>query len=275
MTKQWRLFWLLTLFLLWLFCSGTAQAETLSKRLSHFPDWQGRPIVQAAKHNDLEYPDWFDGDWLVTSTLVDMVAPLAPDLVSPGFESNRQFLNQPITFPVKFVPAEPTLVQSFLHPILNNRPKPVVSDRAFNGMNLAKAYLGDAAVLTVKVDPTNPNRQITLFQNDRELVSTVTARLTESPDPDQFNTTEFFQQEFLGAPQIYFNEVENTTAYTHQEDGADSNRPEIIADQVTAVYLSPQDPDYFKAIDPENLLSDPHPVALYRYRLEFRRLEQG
>jgi hypothetical protein len=34
----------------------------------------------------------------------------------------------------------------------------------------------------------------------------------------------------------------------------------MVADQMTAVYLSPQDPDFFK--------SGNQPVALYRYRLE-------
>ena len=38
-------------------------------------------------------------------------------------------------------------------------------------MSLAKAYLGDRSILAVKVDPTNPNRQITLLRDERELVS--------------------------------------------------------------------------------------------------------
>jgi hypothetical protein len=51
------------------------------------------------------------------------------------------------------------------------------------------------------------------------------------------------------------------------------DRPAIIAEQVTAIYLSPQDPNYFEAIDPESLFGQPRPVALYRYRLEFRKTE--
>lgn len=273
MKKNWRLFWVLALLLLWLFCSGTAQAETLSERLMNFPDWHGRPLTQVTK-DDLEYPEWFGGDWTVTTTLVDMAAPLAPELTTPGYEGNRQFLNQPVTFQVRFVETEPTLIQSFLQPLFSDRPKLVVSDRAYNGMSLAKAYLGDRAVLAVKVDPTNPNRQITLFRDDRELVSTVTARAIESPNENLFVTSELFQQEFLGAPEIYFNEVENTTAYIRQSvdlSNLDSTEPLITADQVTAVYLSPQDPDYFKAIDRNSLFGDPRPVALYRYKMEFRK----
>ncbi|MEL6327067.1 MAG: DUF6816 family protein, partial [Cyanobacteria bacterium J06626_23] len=39
--------------------------------------------------------------------------------------------------------------------------------------------------------------------------------------------------------------------------------PAITADQITAIYLSPRDPDYFKAFN--------KPVALYRYRLTFEK----
>ncbi len=99
-----------------------------------------------------------------------------------------------------------------------------------------------------------------MLRGDRQLISTVTGRAIESftgaVSGDRFLTTEVFQQEFRGTPQLYFNEVETTTAYQHQ-----AGEPAIIADQVTAIYLSPQDPDYFKAGD--------RPVALYRYRLEF------
>jgi hypothetical protein len=274
MKRQWRLFWLLTLLLLWLFCSGTAQAGELSDRLAQFPDWHEKPLAQPTKGSDLLYPDWFAGDWMVTTTLLDMVAPLAPDIVTPGFEGNRRFLNQPVTFPVRFVEHPAPRIQSLLQPLLRHQPPHhIVSDRAFNGESLSKAYLGDRAILAVKVDPMNPNRQITLFRSDRQLVSTVTARATETPDPEQFITTEVFQQEFLGTPELYFNEVENTTAYRHQpvdSPNTSDDAPEIVADQVTAVYLSPQDPDYFEAIDPQSLFG-PRPVALYRYRLEFRR----
>jgi hypothetical protein len=166
--------------------------------------------------------------------------------------------------------------------VFSPREKQIVSDRAYNGMSLAKAYLGDRAVLAVKVDPSNPNRQITLLRSEspelpfseRQLVSTVTARAIESPDRDRFLTSEIFAQEFRGTPQLYFNEVENTTAYQHYSSNPGelekSAKPPIAADQVTAIYLSPQDPDYFKTIPDGNFLGEPQPVALYRYRLEFQ-----
>jgi hypothetical protein len=247
---KWRWFWIVGLLALWLLCSGTAGfdsaiAGALEKRLAQFPDWQSQPPVQVAK-GDLIYPDWFAGDWQVTTTLTEMVAPFAPEVVTPGFESNRQFMDQPIAFPVRFVKSG----------------RGIVSDRAFNGMSLAKAYLGDRAVRAVKVDPKNPNKQVTLLRDERELASTVTARATES-EVDRFITSELFQQEFRSVSQLYFNAVENTTAYAKQSEGEMA----IVADQVTAIYLSPQDPDYFKT----QSQGIARPVALYRYRMEFSR----
>ena len=245
----------LLLTIVWLFLSASAQAETLTDRVAAFPDWQSKPTVQAAQ-GDLAYPAWLAGTWHVKSTLVDLVAPFAPDLTTPGFESNRAYLNQPIGFDVRFVrqPVVKTAIAKALKALQSKSGETeVVADRAFNGLNLAKAYLGDRAVLAVKVDPSSPNRQITLLRGDRQLVSIVNARAVEMPTPDQFITTEIFQQVFRGTSQPYLNQVETTTAYRH---GAT-----IEANQITAVYLSPQDPDYFKAGET--------PVALYRYRLEF------
>lgn len=257
-----RWLWLVMLLLVWLLCSGEAWAGELRDRLGQFPNWHTKPPVQPAT-GDLIYPIWFLGTWNVSTTLVDLAAPLAPDIITPGFESNRDYLNQPIPFQARFVEQRPATRASLLP--LERSPRhqadpAVIADRAFNGRNLAKAYLGDRAVQNVKVDPENPNRQITLLKGDRQLVSTVVARATEADQPDAFTTSEVFQQEFRGAPQVYFNTVETTTVYQRQV-APESDQATIVADQVTAIYLSPQDPDYFKAGD--------RPVALYRYRLDF------
>ena len=242
--------------IVWLLWSAPAQAETLAERVAAFPDWQSKPTVQAAE-GDLAYPTWLAGTWHVKSMLVDLVAPFAPDLVTPGFESNRDYLDQPVDFDVRFVRQKVLSKNVMTNALKSLQSKSdqteVIADRAFNGLNLAKAYLGDRAVLAVKVDPSSPNRQITLLRGDRQLVSIVNARAVETPASDQFITTEIFQQVFRGTSQPYLNQVETTTAYRRGVA--------IEADQITAVYLSPQDPSYFK--------SGETPVALYRYRLEF------
>ncbi len=248
-----KIIWVSLLILVWLLCSGEAMASPLAERVATFPNWSAKPPVQPAE-GDLVYPAWMDGAWRMTSTLLAMQAPLAPEVITPGYEGNRQFLDVPIAADIRFQKAR-VAQGKFLNRPLRNK-EGVVSDRAFNGLSLARAYMGDDWVKAVKVDPDNPNRQITFLKDQQQLVSTVTGRAVEQPDSNTFITTEVFQQFFRGGrPSVYLNEVENTTAYHYQND-------HIVADQITAVYLSPKDPNYFKAID--------RPVALYRYALDLR-----
>ncbi|MBD2578089.1 hypothetical protein H6G50_10445 [Oscillatoria sp. FACHB-1406] len=231
---------------LWLglgFCgSPEALAGRLGERVAAFPQWHGKPPVAPAK-GDLVYPDWMAGNWQVTETLEEMVAPFAPDLVTPGFEGNRRYLKEAIAFPVRF----------------NRSSTGIIADRAFNSLNIGNAYLGEGAVRSVKVDPDNPNRQITQLREGGEFVSVITKRGKEIPAKERFITTEVSQQIFRSPTQLYLNEVETTTQYQHSE------RDRISAEQMTAIYLSPRDPDYFKAGNA--------PIALYRYHLELSKLQ--
>jgi hypothetical protein len=252
--------WLTLLALVWLLCSGNADAGPLSDRLAAFPNWTTKPPTQVA-NGDLVYPDWMAGTWKLTSVLVDLSAPLAPDITTPGFESNESLLNQPITCEVRFEPRMTSYTRSFLlQPRLAQEE--IVADRAFNGLSFAEAYLGKQAVKAVKVDPDNPNRQVIFLQGDRQLESTITNRAWEIPSAHEFVTSEIFQQVFRGTAQPYINEVETTTAYSLRDVENDSL---VTADQVTAVYLSPQDPTYFKTGN--------KPVALYRYELTLEAIE--
>ncbi len=224
----------LLLILLLSLLAPPAWAGPLQDRIAQYPNWTTSPPVRPA-YGDLAYPAWFAGNWQATTTLIDLTAP-QPNVTSPGFESNRQSLNQPIDFAVRFIP---------------DAKGNIVSDRAYNGLNIGRAYLGESSVLRVEVDPQNPNKQATILANDRQLISIVNGRRTESTD-NSFITTEVFQQIFRGTSQPYLNSVETTTSY-HQDGD------QIKADQITAIYLSPKDADYFKAIG--------KPVALYRYEL--------
>lgn len=242
--------------------TNSAFAGVLADRITTFPEWQGKPNLPSAT-GDLIYPEWLAGTWSMTSTLVEQVAPLAPEVVSPGFEGNQKYLNQPISSLVRFVVANslPRTRQPLdLVPLSALSNPGIVADRAFNGLNLARAYLGEQAVIDVKFDPAFPNRQITELAQGRQLISVVTARASEAPDVDHFIATELFQQVFRGNSTPYVNQVETTTAY-ERLPSISGSKPAIEADQITAIYLSPQDPQYFKA--------QGRPVALYRYRLEF------
>jgi hypothetical protein len=253
---------------IWVFCVsgaliftpiGAVHAGALQERLDQFPNWRSPPTLQVAK-GDLHYPDWMAGDWQVTSTLVDLVAPLAPDFITPGFAANQKTLQQPVTFAVRFGPgvvqSEPT-PSSFPVATVRTITPGIVADRAYNGMNLATALLGKDALQSIKADPRSPNRQVAVFQNGQRLLTQVSHRWVEMPSPHHFVSSELYQQTFRSNTQIYLNRVENTIAYQRIV----SAPPLIEANQVTAIYLSPQDPDYWKARD--------RPVALYRYRMRF------
>jgi hypothetical protein len=236
-----KYFWALIVLIFIIICLyiPPALAASLEERIEQFPNWVDRPTTKPAK-GDLYYPDWMEGKWQVTSTLIAQYAPLAPAIITPGYRENDEYLDQPIEFVVNFLRREPD--REF-----------IISDRAYNGLSIATAYLGKDTIVSVKVDPDNPNRQITKLNNNKQLISTVTDRASETIDRDRFIATEITQQIFRNDPEIYLNTVETTTYYRK----IDSNN--IVADQITAIYLSPKDPNYFKAKN--------SPVVLYRYNL--------
>lgn len=245
---------------------GVAHAGPLQTRLEQFPDWRSPPYLEPAR-GDLYYPAWMAGQWQVTSTLIDLAAPLAPTVTSPGFNASRKMLQQPVTFPAQFVPEQLRIVplpgrrSPFPVGAVTPRTPGIVADRAYNGMNLAEATLGKKIVQSINVDPRSANRQVIIFKNGQSLTTEIGDRGFETPSDREFVSSELYLQVFRSAAQIYFNRVENTIAY--RLDALDPTQVE--ADQVTAIYLSPQDPNYFKARD--------CPVALYRYRLRFNRLK--
>lgn len=240
--------------ILWCAMIAPLQAQTLSDRLAQFPHWSSAPRLGSVQE-DLLYPAWMAGTWQVSSTLEAMEAPLAPEVITPGFGGNRRYLHQPLTFSVRFVPVQRPQRNSW--PLKALGEKSIVADRQFNGENILKAYVGQDSPLKVRVDRQRPNQQTTLLPDGRQLISVVTARGSEWVGDRRFIGSELVTQFFRTTPEIYLNGVETTTAYDYQSPD------EITATQLTAVYLSPQDPDYFTVGD--------RPVALYRYGLTLRR----
>ncbi len=234
-----------------------AMAGPLQTRIEQFPDWHSPPHLPAAR-GELYYPDWLAGKWLVTSTLVDAAAPLAPKIVTPGFKSSQAQLNQPITFPVRFKPASTVPEPSWLNPLpVTQSVEGIVADRIYNSIGLTEAVMGKDVLEMIEIDAQRPNRQVARFSNGQQLTTEVSNRATEMSAEHEFVSSELYLQEFSGPTQIFFNRVENTVSYRLV-----STKPlRIKADQMTAIYLSPQDPDYFKAWQ--------QPVALYRYRMNF------
>ncbi|WP_428010206.1 DUF6816 family protein [Baaleninema sp.] len=244
-------------------------AGVLSDRAAAFPHWQEKPPVRPVR-GDLGYPPWMEGTWNVTSTLVDAVAPLAPEIVTPGYEVNRRYLDRSLNFQVRFQPQSPSEAKSTgkstekstqTSASESDGRSRIVADRAFNGESIARAYLGSERDVSVRVDPDDPNRQITRIPPNRKLVSVVRGRSSERPTPDRFVATEVSYQVFRTKSQIYLNEVETTTVYDRKSP------TRLEGNQMTAIYLSPKDPNYFRA--------NGRPVALYRYRLQLERETGG
>ncbi|MDJ0731917.1 MAG: hypothetical protein QNJ33_18200 [Crocosphaera sp.] len=243
---------LLLNFLLLFACPQSIQAGEIADRLAAYPHWNGKPNI-SQPDNDLIYPQWMSGTWTATSILREQIAPLAPEIVTPGFEKNKKYLNKRFTFQVRFKPQKLSNPSILSLSSLSLKKNLIVADRAFNGENIAKAYLGDDQVLSVKLSSDNPNRQITFLSQNNQLISTVTGRGQETPNLHEFLTIEMTQQLFQRPSSIYLNEVETTTDYQLIDPNT------VEAKQVTAIYLSPKDPDYFKAIE--------RPVAVYKYDL--------
>jgi hypothetical protein len=228
-----------------------AMATSLPQRIAKFPQWS--LATDLVREGDLTYPDWFAGEWTATSILREQVAPLAPDVVTPGFERNKVNIDRPYSFQVRFGSATNTVAPGIT--VAADRSTVITSDRTFNGEQIANAYLGANAVKSIQTINQPRVVQITQLQNGTELRSTVSGYLSESIGVDRFATTEIDQQVFQGKT-TYLNTVETSTNY-HLV-----SQRHIVAEQVTAIYLSPQDPDYFKALQ--------SPVALYRYTLELK-----
>ncbi|NJN24303.1 MAG: hypothetical protein HC810_07855 [Acaryochloridaceae cyanobacterium RL_2_7] len=232
-------------------------AGDLSDRLQEFPHWQSPPKGTVAK-GELIYPDWFEGSWRATSILREAIAPLAPEIITPGFEQNQDSIGEPVIFTVRFtddiMPVPIKGMKGITELNRNRQPKGIVADRVFNSKSLGNAALGAGFVESVQLDPNNFSRLTTEFNNGQQLISESRERATETYDRE-FISSEMFQQTFRSHSQLYLNQVENTTDYRLTQD----HPKKIEANQITAIYLSPKDPDFFKARN--------RPVALYQYDL--------
>ncbi|AFZ53736.1 MAG: hypothetical protein Kow0091_01190 [Geminocystis sp.] len=231
-------------------------ALSLEDRINQYPSWQQK-ILLPKPEKDLIFPDWFEGKWEVTSILKEQIAPLAPKFQTPGFEQNNEYIDKKIQFSVKFIESSFYPQQDNFVPQKINKQIIIIADRKFNSLSIAQAYLGIDNVEKVVINPNNTTEQITKFRGENELISTVIGRQQENISEKDFITSEVTRQFFRRPNSVYLNLVETTTKY-HL-----INSNLIKAKQFTAIYLSPQDPDYFVAFD--------QPVALYYYTLELKK----
>ena len=108
----------------------------------------------------------------------------------------------------------------------------VVGDRDFNATAIGRALLG-AALLQVRNDPANPNRQIALLAGDQQLESTVVGRRSESSNPTDFWADELALQVLHGPGDPRVSRVETLSHYSQNPDGT------VTTEQWQASYPSP------------------------------------
>jgi hypothetical protein len=107
-----------------------------------------------------------------------------------------------------------------------------LADRAFNAGEIGKALLGDG-LISVRNDPANPNRQVSLLRGDRQLESTVVGRRSARPDGATFLADELTLQVLHGPGTPRISRVEVLGLWQRLEDGS------IRGEQWQARYASP------------------------------------
>jgi hypothetical protein len=168
----------------------------LAERAAHWPDWRlPAPLERPGRH-DLVYPAWMAGRWQLRSA----------ELLGGDQAVEVRFASGP--------------------------DKAVVGDRAGNATAIGRALLGEA-LLQVRNDPTNPNRQIAVLSGEQRLESTVVGRRSEQPNPSEYWSDELALQVLHGPGDPRVSRVETLSHYALQPDGT------VEAEQWQASYPSP------------------------------------
>lgn len=170
----------------------------LERRLASWPAWSLPAPLPRPERGDLIWPTWFQGEWEVSS------------IAAAGTEP-------PLRWRARFVAAG---------------DDGVVADRAFNAGQIGAALLGDG-LISVRNDPTNPNRQVSLLRGDRQLESTVVGRRSSHPDRATFLADELTLQVLHGAGPPRISRVEVLGRWQRLEDGS------ISGEQWQGSYASP------------------------------------
>ena len=133
--------------------------QFLINREKTWPNWKLTKLKSSDINQDLIYPDWFEGNWIVKS------------------EDSNNNLQEPITYKVNF---------------LKNEIGSIVGNRSKNSESIGKEIFGDQ-LQKVKIDPKSFNNQIIYLKDDEYIDSRVTGR-NQILDNNLFFSDEFFIQ---------------------------------------------------------------------------------
>tara|TARA_Y100001978_G_scaffold192894_1_gene198452 strand:+ start:160 stop:867 length:708 start_codon:yes stop_codon:yes gene_type:complete len=133
--------------------------QFLINREKIWPNWNLAKLQSSNLNQDLIYPEWFEGNWVVKSE---------------NLNNNAQ---ETITYKVNF---------------LKNKMNKIVGNRSKNSESIGKEIFGDQ-LQKVKIDPKSINNQIIYLKDDEYIDSRVTGR-NQIFDNDLFFSDEFFIQ---------------------------------------------------------------------------------
>ena len=192
----------------------------LAERAAHWPAWSlpaplERPAARASQA-DLTYPAWMAGSWQVRSQTAGADDLLAEDLLADDRSEDDRFEDD-LIYVVRFS---------------RDPSGAVVGERAFNATAIGRVLLGEA-LLQVRNDPANPNRQIAMLAGDQRLESTVVGRRSAQPNPGEYWTDELALQVLHGPGDPRVSRVETLSHYLLAPDGT------VNAEQWQASYPSP------------------------------------
>jgi hypothetical protein len=170
----------------------------LERRLASWPDWSLPAPLPRPERGDLIWPAWFRGEWEVSSTPAEGSEP-------------------PLRWRARFQ---------------TDGEGGAFADRAFNAGEIGKVLLGDG-LISVRNDPANPNRQVSLLRGDRQLESTVVGRRSARPDGATFLADELTLQVLHGPGAPRISRVEVLGLWQRRQDGS------ISGEQWQASYASP------------------------------------
>ncbi len=187
-----------------------SQPSQLSERKLIWPDWYFPSFLKRPGfRDDLIYPDWFVGLWNVNSKIDD--------------ENNEA----PIFHSAKFV---------------YNSSGELIADREYNTKSYALSSK-NSGFLSVKNDPTSPNRQFAKLTEDRYLETKVIGRQQEEINNNIFITDELILQILHTSDFSRVSQVETLTEFRKCGfDGDNLNATsdfDICGEQFQAIYNQP------------------------------------
>jgi len=180
--------------------------QFLTNREKIWPNWNLTKLKSSNINQDLIYPDWFEGNWIIKS------------------EDLNNNLQEPIIYKVNF---------------FKNENGKIVGNRSKNSESIGKEIFGDQ-LQKVKIDPKSFNNQIIYLKNDEYIVSRVTGR-NQIFDDELFFSDEFFIQTNHKNGVSRINQVEIMSKFykcTAEADNDNERNDDICGLQYVATYGS-------------------------------------